>query len=83
MQFSTYNSGVEIVGNKKIVKEGDRIELIAMNDTWTKLEQGSKGIVTKIENEEEDDEALIWVEWDNGEKLALINGIDKYKIIKK
>ena len=53
-----------------------------MNDTWTKLEKGSKGIVFKIEKED-DDEALIWVEWDNGEKLALINGIDKFKIIKK
>ena len=83
MQFSTNNSGVEILGNKKKVNKGDRIELITMNDTWTKLKKGSKGIVTKIENEEEDDEALIWVEWDNGEKLALINGIDKFKIIKK
>ena len=70
------------MGTKKIAKEGDRIELITINDTWTKLEKGSKGIVTKIENEK-DDEALIWVEWDNGEKLALLNGIDRFKIIKK
>jgi len=70
------------LGTKKIAKEGDRIELITINDTWTKLEKGSKGIVTKIENEK-DDEALIWVEWDNGEKLALLNGIDRFKIIKK
>jgi hypothetical protein len=82
VQFSTYNSGVEILGTQKIVKVGDRVELITMNDTWTKLEKGSKGIVFKIEKEE-DDEALIWVEWDNGEKLALLNGIDKFKIIKK
>lgn len=70
------------MGTKKIVKVGDRVELISMNDTWTKLEKESKGIVFKIEKEE-DDEALIWVEWDNGEKLALLNGIDKFKIIKK
>ena len=66
---------------KKTVEVGDRVEIITINDTWTKLEKGSKGIVTKIE--QEDDEALIWVKWDNGEKLALINGIDKFKIIKK
>jgi len=65
----------------KTAKVGDRVELININDTWTKLEKGSKGIVTKIEREEND--ALIWVEWDNGEKLALLNGIDKFKIIKK
>ena len=79
MQFSTYNSGVEILGTKKTVKIGDRVELITMNDTWTKLEKGSKGIVIKIEKE--DDEALIWVEWDNGEKLALLEGIDKFKVV--
>jgi len=66
---------------KKTVEVGDRVELITINDTWTKLEKGSKGIVSKIEKE--DDEALIWVKWDNGEKLALLNGIDKFKIIKK
>ena len=51
-----------------------------MNDTWTKLEKGSKGIVSKIEKE--DDEALIWIKWDNGEKLALLEGIDKFKVVK-
>ena len=66
---------------KKAVKVGDRIELININDTWTKLQKGSKGIVSKLEKE--DDEALIWVEWDNGEKLALLEGIDKFKVVKK
>jgi len=75
-----YSSGVEILVNKKTVKVGDRIELITMNDTWTKLEKGSKGIVSKIEKE--DDEAIIWIKWDNGEKLALLEGIDKFRVIK-
>ena len=75
-----YSSGVEILVNKKTVKVGDKIELITMNDTWTKLEKGSKGIVSKIEKE--DDEAIIWIKWDNGEKLALLEGIDKFRVIK-
>jgi len=66
--------------NKKTVKVGDRVELITMNDTWTKLEKGSKGIVSKIEKEE--NEAIIWIKWDNGEKLALLEGIDKFKVVK-
>ena len=37
--------------------------------------------VFKIENE--DDDPLIWVEWDNGERLALLQGIDKFKLVKK
>jgi len=61
------------------VKVGDRVELIKTDDSWTKLEPGSKGKVVEIE----EDQDLIWVQWDNGEKLALLNGIDKFKIIKK
>ncbi len=79
VQFSTYNSGVEILGTKKTVKVGDRVKLTEMNDTWSELEKDSEGTVSKIE----EDQDLIWVKWDNGEKLALLNGIDKFKIIKK
>jgi len=61
------------------VKVGDRVELLDMMDTMTKLEKGSKGTVSKIEEEQD----LIWVKWDNGEKLALLEGIDKFKVVKK
>ena len=64
---------------KKQIKIGDRIELLEINDTWTKLTKGSKGTISNI-NEQQD---LFWVDWDNGEKIALIDGVDKYKIIKK
>ncbi|MFE3845766.1 DUF4314 domain-containing protein [Thermoplasmatota archaeon] len=64
---------------KKQVNIGDRIELIEINDTWTKLDKGSKGTIAKIEEKQD----LIWVDWDNGEKLALLDGVDIYKIIKK
>jgi len=60
------------------VKVGDRVELLEMEDSWSNLEKGAKGTVAKIEEDEE----LIWVKWDNGERLALLMGIDKYKIIK-
>ena len=78
VQFSTFNSGVEILGTKKTVKVGDRVKLTEMNDTWSKLEKGSEGTVSKIE----EDQDLIWVKWDNGEKLALLDGIDKFKVVK-
>lgn len=64
---------------KKIVKAGDRVELIYINDTWTKLKKGDRGTVSKVEFDNSD--ALIWVDWDNGEKLALLEEIDKFKII--
>lgn len=61
------------------VKVGDRVELLEMLDTMTRLEKGSKGTVSKIE----EDQDLIWVKWDNGEKLALLADVDKFKVIKK
>ena len=64
---------------KEMVKVGDRVELLFINDTMTKLEEGAKGTVFKIEEDQE----LVWINWDNGEKLALILGIDKFKIVKK
>lgn len=61
-------------------KVGDRVELISINDTWTRLKKGAKGTVVKIE--QETTETLIWVDWDNGEHLALLYPIDKFKTIK-
>ena len=62
-----------------MVKVGDRVELVFINDTMTRLEKGSRGTVSKIEKEQE----LIWIDWDSGEKLALLEGIDKFKVVKK
>ena len=62
---------------KKQYKIGDRIELIDINDTWTKLEKGSKGTISRIDETQD----LIWVDWDNGEKLALLDGVDTFKLI--
>jgi len=61
------------------VKIGDRVELIEITDTLSRLEKGSQGKVTKIEEDQE----LIWVDWDNGEKLAILIGIDRFKVVKK
>ena len=63
----------------KKVKVGDRVKLIDMNDTFSRLEKGDKGTVFKIE----EDQDLIWVNWDNGEKLALLADMDKFQVVKK
>jgi len=65
--------------SEKTVKVGDRVELILINDTWTNLKPGDRGTVFKIDDGQE----LIWVNWDNGEQLALLVDGDKFKIIKK
>jgi hypothetical protein len=73
------NIGDEKLARNEIVKVGDRIKLVFINDTWTELKPGDKGTVNKIDENQE----IIWVDWDNGEQLALLIGIDKFKIIKK
>jgi hypothetical protein len=62
-----------------MVKVGDRVELIQTDDTMTDLKPGDKGTVFRVDDEQE----LIWVNWDNGEQLALLAGLDKFKVAKK
>jgi len=66
---------------KDKINVGDRIELVFINDSWTRLKPGNQGTVMKIESET--DETMVWVQWDNGERLALLDPIDKFKVIKK
>ena len=60
------------------IKIGNRVELLETTDSWTSLKKGSKGTVTNIE----EDQDLIWVKWDSGERLALLIGIDIFRIIR-
>lgn len=53
---------------------GTRIELIAMDDPYTKLIPGDQGIVTHI-----DDIGTVFVAWDKGPSLGLVYGEDRYK----
>ncbi|MCK4995552.1 MAG: DUF4314 domain-containing protein [Thermoplasmatales archaeon] len=62
-----------------MVKVGDRVELIQTDDTMTDLKPGDKGTVFRVDDEQE----LIWVNWDNGEQLALLAGLDKFKVVTK
>ena len=66
---------------KTKVNKGNRIELIYINDSLTRLKPGDRGTVTNIVPES--DETLVWVDWDNGERLALLDPIDKFRVLKK
>ena len=62
------------------INVGDRVQLVFMNDSLTKLRPGDMGTVVDIDTQG-DEETLIWVDWDNGEHLALLSETDKYKVI--
>lgn len=59
---------------QKIFPIGSRIELIAMDDPYTKLIPGDQGTVTHI-----DEIGTVFVAWDKGSSLGLVYGEDRYK----
>lgn len=63
---------------KKIYPKGTRVELVYMNDPYTKLTPGLKGTVQFI-----DDMGTIFIKWDNGSGLGVVYGVDSIRIIGK
>ena len=62
------------------VKMGDRVKLIKMNTKFaTKLKAGDEGTIVGID-EGIDEQQQIFVDWDNGSKLALLED-DEYEIV--
>ncbi len=67
---------------KASINVGNRVQLVYMNDSLTKLRPGDMGTVVDIDTQG-DEETLIWVDWDNGERLALLSETDRYKVIRR
>lgn len=64
------------------VKPGDRIVLWQMEDEIS-VPAGTKGTVKKVQTDPFDKDSLIInVDWDNGSSLALLSGVDKWKLVK-
>tara|TARA_R110000772_G_scaffold20466_5_gene56915 strand:- start:75890 stop:76144 length:255 start_codon:yes stop_codon:yes gene_type:complete len=59
-----------------LVKKGDRVICIDMEGDPDPVPSGTEGTVKHV-----DDAGQIHMNWDNGRTLALIPGVDKYKII--
>lgn len=55
---------------------GKKIQLISCQDEYTKLTPGKNGVITFI-----DDMGTLFVDWEDGSRLGLIPGIDKWKYI--
>lgn len=54
--------------------EGTRVELISMNNDPYPIPVGTKGTVQVI-----DDNATIFVKWDNGSGLGVLYGVDEIR----
>jgi hypothetical protein len=85
---STHNDNAnEVTTHKKQPCIQDRIKLIYVDDGYSGSTQGICGTVSGIYAANEickavnRPESIIWVKWDNGIELGLIEGIDKYEIV--
>jgi hypothetical protein len=80
-----YENGITNDSQKPSIQ--DRVKLVYIDDEYAGLTQGICGTITSISSIKEAfkhdnrQEYIIWVEWDNGIKLGLIEGVDKYEII--
>lgn len=67
-------SELEVLRKKYPV--GARVELIKMNDQYTKLKQGDTGTVTSV-----DDAGTLHINWDRGSTLGIVYGEDECKLL--
>ena len=54
--------------------KGTRVELIRMDDPYSKLKSGDLGTVDHI-----DDTGTVHTRWDRGSGLGLVWGVDEYR----
>lgn len=56
---------------RKQYVRGSRVELVNMDDPYTKLKPGDQGTVNFV-----DDTGTVFVNWDNGSTLGVVYGVD-------
>ncbi len=59
---------------RRMYPTGTRVELVSMNDPYTKLRPGDKGTVSCV-----DDTGTVFVRWDCGSGLGVVYGEDRIK----
>ena len=55
---------------------GTRVELVSMNDPYSRLKPGDRGTVKSV-----DDTGTVFVSWDCGSGLGVVYGEDKIRIL--
>ena len=63
---------------RKYYKPGTRVELIRMDDPYSKLRPGDQGTVSCV-----DDTGTVFVNWDCGSSLGAVYGVDEIRKIDK
>lgn len=56
--------------------KGTRVELVSMDDPYSRLKPGDRGTVKSV-----DDTGTVFVSWDCGSGLGVVYGEDKIRIL--
>lgn len=56
--------------------KGTRVELVSMDDSYSKLKPGDRGTVKSV-----DDTGTVFVSWDCGSGLGVVYGEDEIRIL--
>lgn len=59
---------------RQMYPAGCRVELISMDDPYSKLKPGDRGTVRSV-----DDTGTVFVRWDNGSGLGIVYGVDRIR----
>lgn len=70
-----FPSRAQVESTRSSYPPGTRIVLDHMDDPYA-VPAGTRGTVRSV-----DDAAQIWVAWDNGRSLALVPGVDAFRIL--
>lgn len=71
-------SKATVEARKARYKKGLRVELVRMNDPYTKLKPGDRGSVDMV-----DDTGSVFIDWDSGSHLAAVYGEDEIRLLTK
>jgi hypothetical protein len=78
MNFNNLPSKETVARLREQYPEGTLVELVSMDDPYTKLKPGDRGKVSGV-----DDTGTIFVRWDSGSGLGIVYGIDSVKKIEQ
>ncbi len=74
MANSRFPSREAVERVRKMYPEGTRVELVQMDDPYSRLKPGDKGTVRLV-----DDTATVFVDWDCGSGLGVVYGVDRVR----
>jgi len=74
MQNNSFPSRETVERVRKLYPVGCRVELIQMDDPYSKLTPGEQGTVTAV-----DDTGTVFVNWDSGSGLGIVYGVDRVR----